>query len=89
MGTGGVVAVVVVAVIVLFAVWLWAKGGKIDRAARRELRALRRAEKRDVNTATIRERKGDMVWLSHLPGSQPVAGTIDPNAHNPARRFRG
>jgi|1185.fasta_scaffold547424_1 hypothetical protein len=88
MGTGGIVAVIVV-VIVLFAVWLWAKGGKVDRAARRELRALRRAEKRDVNMATIRERKGDMVWLSHLPGSQPVASTIDPNSHNPDRRFRG
>jgi hypothetical protein len=85
MGIWGIVAVVVV---VLFAVWLWAKGGKADRAARRELRELRRAEKRGVNTSTIRERKGDMVWLSHLPGSGPVASTIDPNAHNPQQPFR-
>lgn len=84
MGSWGIVVVVVV--VLTFAVWLWAKGGKVDRAARRELRALRKAEKRDVNMATIRERKGDMVWLSHLPGSGPVASTIDPNAHNPDRR---
>ena len=87
MGNWGIVAVVVV--VLLFAVWRWAKGGKEDRAARRELRELRKAEKRDVNMSTIRERKGDMVWLSHLPGSGPVASTIDPNAHNPDRRSRG
>ena len=87
MGIWGIVAVAVV--VVLFAVWLWAKGGKADRVARRELRQLRRAEQRDVNTATIRERKGDMVWLSHLPGKGPVASTIDPNSHNPDRRFHG
>ena len=86
MGIWGIVAVVVV--VLLFAAWSWAKGGKADRVARRELRELRRAEKRNVNTATIRARKGDMVWLSHIPGSRPVAQTIDPNAHNPERRFR-
>jgi hypothetical protein len=84
MGIWGIIAVVVV----LFAVWLWAKGGKADRVARRELRRLRRAEQREVSAATIRERKGDMVWVSHLPGSGPVARTIDPNAHNPERPFR-
>jgi hypothetical protein len=72
----------------MFVIWLWAKGGKADRVARRELRELRRAEKRDVNMATIRGRKGDMIWLSHLPGSRPVASTIDPNAHSPQRPFR-
>lgn len=86
MGTWGIVAVVVV--VLLFAAWLWAKGGKADRVARRELRELRRAEKRDVNTSTIQERKGDMVWLSRIPGRQPESATIDPNAHNPERRFR-
>jgi hypothetical protein len=72
----------------LFATWCWAKGGEVDRAACRELRALRKAEQRDVNTATIWRRKGDMLWLSHLPGSRPVADIIDPNAHNPDRRSR-
>jgi hypothetical protein len=86
MGIWGIVSVV--AVIVLFATWRWAKGGEVDRAARRELRALRKAEERDVNTATIWRRKGDMLWLSHLPGSRPVADIIDPNAHNPDRRSR-
>jgi hypothetical protein len=86
MGIWGIVSVVVV--ILLFAAWRWAAGGKVDRAARRELRALRKAEQRDVNMATIRRRKGDMVWLSHLPGSRPVADIIDPNAHNPDRWSR-
>jgi hypothetical protein len=84
MGIWGIIAVVGV----LLAVWLWAMGGKQDWALRRELRRLRRAEMRGVDAATIRERKGDMVWLSHLPGSGPVARTIDPNAHNPEGPFR-
>ncbi len=74
--------------VVVVAFLLWAGGGKADRAARRELRRLRSAEKRRVNTATIRERQGDMLWLSHLPGRDPVRSTIDPNAHNPAPRYR-
>jgi hypothetical protein len=84
MNIWGIVAVVVV--VLSFAIWRWAAGGKADRAARRELRELRNAEKRNVSTATIRARKGDMVWLSHLPGSRPVPGLIDPNSHSDLRR---
>jgi hypothetical protein len=87
MGMWGIIAVVVV-VVALFATWLWARGGKADRVARRELRELRNAEKRAVNTGTIRERKGDMLWLSHLPGSRPAPNIIDPEAHRPERHFR-
>jgi hypothetical protein len=86
MGIWGIITLAVV--VALFATWLWAKGGKADRAARRELRALRNAEKRVVNTGTIRERKGDMRWLSHLPGSRPVHNIVDPDAHRPERHFR-
>jgi len=80
--------VVLVGVFIVAASLLWARAGKADWAARRKLGQLREAEKRSVNTATIRERRGDMVWLSHLPGNKPVPSTIDPDAHNPARRFR-
>jgi len=74
---------------VLLAVLLWARASRAGRVARRELRELRRAELRGVNTDTIRARKGDMVWMSHLPGSRPVGDLVDPNSHNPQRRFRG
>jgi hypothetical protein len=80
MSTWGIVALVV-GVSVVAVLLLRARGGKADRAARRELRALRNAEKRRVNAGTIRERRGDMIWLSHLPGSRPVESTIDPDAH--------
>lgn len=81
MGFWGIVAIVAGVLVLAVLVRKAVGGGKADRAARRELRALRAAEKRGVNTATIRERRGDMLWLGHLPGSRPVDTTINPDSH--------
>lgn len=71
MGTGVIVAVVVV--VLLGVVWFAVRGGKEGRALRRELRELREAENLGPNTAAAAEHRRNMMMdpapgRDHMPG---------------------
>ena len=73
MSIWGIVVIVGLAIIVA-AVW-YAKGGKADRTARRELRELRKAEKRIVDAPSVRDRRYSMM-IDPMPGKDTTPGGI-------------
>ncbi len=67
--------VFVVVGVLIIAGLVVARRGKVDREARRQLRQLRRDEKRVLNESAAVERRLNTLWLSHLPGKHPPPGT--------------
>jgi hypothetical protein len=72
MGTWGIV-IVVVAVVLVVSALVTLRGGKEGRAARRDLRRLRSAEKRDPNTAGAAELRHNMQ-MNQVPGKTTHPG---------------
>jgi hypothetical protein len=67
--------VVVVGLAIFVAVAWFARGGKADRAARQELRQLRKAEKRIVNASAVRDRRKAMM-IDPMPGRDTTPGGV-------------
>lgn len=67
--------IVIVGVVVLVGAFMVARGGKDERAARRELRQWRTENGRGVDTAAIADirRAGD---ADHFPGNDSAAGGL-------------